>query len=156
MRERQERLKAIKRIIRETRIDSQERLLHHLEEDGFRVTQATLSRDLKTLRVGKQVLGNEGYFYSLPSEETSRERESNFIHDLERGFISLDFSGTLLIMRTLSGHADSVAMALDNLSIDGVLGTIAGDDTVFAALADSITREQFLDCLRRRVPTIDV
>lgn len=156
MRERQERLKTIKRIIRETRIDSQERLLRHLEAEGFRVTQATLSRDLKTLRVGKQVLGNEGYFYSLPSEETSRERESNYIHDLERGYVSLDFSGTLVIVQTLSGHADSVALALDNLAIEGVLGTIAGDDTVFVALSDSITREQFLDCLRRRVPTIDV
>lgn len=156
MRERQERLRAIKRIIRDTRIESQERLLRHLEAEGFRVTQATLSRDLKTLRVGKQVIGNEGYFYSMPSEETSRERESNYIQDLERGFISVEFSGTLAVMRTLSGHADSVALALDNLEIEGVLGTIAGDDTVFVALSDSTTRQQFLDCLRQRSPSIDV
>lgn len=156
MRERQERLKAIQRIIRETRINSQERLLRHLEAEGFRVTQATLSRDLKTLRVGKQVIGNEGYFYSIPSEETDRERESNYIHDIERGFVSLKFSGTLAVMRTVSSHSDSVALAIDNLEISGVLGTLAGDDTVFVALSDSVTREHFLECLRQRIPAIDV
>ncbi len=156
MRERQERLKAIKRIIRENRIDSQERLLKFLESEGYTVTQATLSRDLKTLKVGKQVIGNEGYFYSMPSEETQRERERNYIEDLERGFVSLDFSGTIAVIRTLSGHADSLALAIDNLDLDGVLGTVAGDDTVFVALTDTTTRQGFIDSLNERSTTIDL
>ena len=155
MRERQERLKAIKRIIKETRIESQERLLRHLETAGFHVTQATLSRDLKTLKVGKQVIGNEGYFYSMPSEEMRRERERNYVQDLERGFVSIEFSLPIAVVRTLSGHANSVALAIDNLGIGGVLGTVAGDDTVFVALSDTTTRELTLESLRTRCPDID-
>lgn len=155
MRERQKRLKAIKRIIREERIDNQEALLRHLETEGFHVTQATLSRDLKLLKVGKQAVGNEGYFYSLPSEEIRREQERNYAIDFARGYVSIDFTGTFAVIRTLNGHADSVAIAIDNLNIDAVMGTVAGDDTVFAALRDGTDREQFLEALRQRVPEFD-
>lgn len=155
MRERQQRLKAIKRIIREQRIESQETLLHHLETAGFRVTQATLSRDLKLLKVGKQAIGNDGYYYSLPSEEMRRERERSFSIDFARGYVSIDFTGVLAIIRTLNGHADSVAIAIDNLNIDAVLGTVAGDDTVFVALREETDREAFLDELRERVPDFE-
>ena len=155
MRERQKRLKAIKRIIREERIDNQELLLRNLEQDGFHVTQATLSRDLKLLKVGKQSVGNDGYFYSLPSEEIRREQERNFALDFSRGYVSLDFTGPLAVIRTLSGHADSVAIAIDSLNIEAVMGTIAGDDTVFVALREDISQEDFLDVLRSRVPEFD-
>ena len=155
MRERQKRLKTIKRIIREQRIDNQESLLRHLEKEGFSVTQATLSRDLKLLKVGKQAVGNEGYFYSLPSEELRREQERNFAMDFARGYVSLNFTGAFAVLRTLNGHADSVAIAVDNLNIDAVMGTVAGDDTVFVALREDISREAFLDALRERVPEFD-
>ncbi len=155
MRERQKRLKAIKRIIREERIDNQEVLLRSLEREGFHVTQATLSRDLKLLKVGKQAVGNDGYFYSLPSEEIRREQERNFALDFSRGYVALDFTGALAVIRTLNGHADSVAIAIDNLNIEAVMGTVAGDDTVFVALREDISREHFLDVLRARVPEFD-
>ncbi len=155
MRERQLRLKTIRKIIREHRIDSQEHLLQHLEEQGFRVTQATLSRDLKLLKVGKQAVGNDGYFYSLPSEEMRRERERSYSIDFARGYVSIDFTGTLAVIRTLNGHADSVAIAIDNLNIEAVLGTVAGDDTVFVALREEISREDFLKDLRARVPEFE-
>ncbi|MFW5693974.1 MAG: arginine repressor [Alkalispirochaeta sp.] len=155
MRERQKRLKAIKRIIREERIDNQEVLLRSLEREGFHVTQATLSRDLKLLKVGKQAVGTDGYFYSLPSEEIRREQERNFALDFSRGYVSLDFTGPLAVVRTLNGHADSVAIAIDNLNIDAVMGTVAGDDTVFVALREDISREDFLSTLRARVPEFD-
>lgn len=155
MRERQKRLKAIKHIIREERIDSQETLLHRLEDENFHVTQATLSRDLKLLKVGKQAVGNEGYFYSLPSEEIRREQERNFAIDFARGYVSVDFTGNLAVLRTLNGHADSVAIAIDNLNIDAVMGTVAGDDTVFVALREDIPREDLLNQLRARVPEFE-
>ncbi len=155
MRERQKRLKAIKRIIREERIDNQESLLRRLETEGFHVTQATLSRDLKLLKVGKQAVGNDGYFYSLPSEEIRREQERNFAIDFARGYVSLDFTGAFAVIRTLNGHADSVAIAIDNLNIEAVMGTVAGDDTVFVALREDISRESFLNTLRDRVPEFD-
>lgn len=155
MRERQKRLKVIKRIIREHRIESQEALLRRLESEGFKVTQATLSRDLKLLKVGKQAVGNEGYFYSLPSEEVRREQERNYAIDFARGYVSVDFTGNFAVLRTLNGHADSVAIAVDNLNIDSVMGTVAGDDTVFVALRDGTDREGFLERLRERVPEFD-
>lgn len=155
MRERQKRLKTIKRIIREERIDNQEALLRSLEREGFHVTQATLSRDLKLLKVGKQAIGSDGYYYSLPSEEIRREQERNYAIDFSRGYVSLDFTGSLAVIRTLNGHADSVAIAIDNLSIEAVMGTIAGDDTVFVALREDISREAFLTALRSHVPEFE-
>jgi transcriptional regulator of arginine metabolism len=155
VRERQKRLKTIKRIIREERIDNQEALLRSLEREGFHVTQATLSRDLKLLKVGKQAIGSDGYFYSLPSEEIRREQERNYAIDFSRGYVSLDFTGSLAVIRTLNGHADSVAIAIDNLSIEAVMGTIAGDDTVFVALREDISRETFLAALRSHVPEFE-
>ena len=155
MGKRQQRLEAIRRIIRESTIDSQENLLDLLADNGYRVTQATLSRDLKLLKVRKQAVGNEGYFYSFPSEEMRRERERSYSIDFARGYVSVDFAGALAIIRTLNGHAGTVAIAIDNLNIEAVLGTVAGDDTVFVALREDIDRETFLDDLRDRVPDFE-
>jgi transcriptional regulator of arginine metabolism len=155
VRERQKRLKVIKDIIRSERVDNQENLLKALEQRGYHVTQATLSRDLKLLKVGKQAVGNDGYFYSLPSEEIRREQERNYALDFLRGYVSLDFTGPFAVVRTLNGHADSVAIAIDNLNIDAVLGTVAGDDTVFVALRQGTDGDGFLSVLRRRVPEFE-
>jgi transcriptional regulator of arginine metabolism len=129
-------------------------LLKYLKSEGFSVTQATLSRDLKLLKVGKISEGNDGYYYTLPTEEELRESRHNYAADLKRGFISLDFSGNLAIMRTLTGHADTVGIALDNLGIDQIMGTIAGDDTVLIVMREGTTREKFRSELRERVPEI--
>ncbi len=155
MRERQQRLTAIKRVIRNEKIESQEQLLYFLEQEGFRVTQATLSRDLKLLRVGKQAQETGESYYALPTEETRRERELGYVEDFRRGYVSLDYSPPLAVVRTLTGHADSVAIAIDNLNISAVLGTVAGDDTVFVALREGTSRESFLATLRERVPDLE-
>ncbi len=152
MKDRAERLRAIRRIIKEYRITSQELLLNHLKEEGYSVTQATLSRDLKLLKVGKVSEGSGGYCYALPSEEQMRESEMNYLQDLRRGFISVEFSGNLAIVRTVTGHADTVGIALDNLGIEDILGTVAGDDTVLVVLREDTTREHFLRDLDGRVP----
>lgn len=155
MKDRQVRLKAVKRIIRQHRINSQEILLSYLQREGFRVTQATLSRDLKLLKVGKVSEGEEGYYYTLPSEDERRESEKSFTQDLQRGYVSIDFSHNLAIIRTLPGHADTVALALDNLGIEGILGTIAGDDTVMLVLGEDVEHSTVLASLRRRVPDLE-
>jgi transcriptional regulator of arginine metabolism len=148
-------LKAIKRIIRAHKINSQENLLGFLREEGFHVTQATLSRDLKLLKVGKQSEGTNGYFYTLPSEEERREAERNYVLDFQRGYVSLEFSGSLAVVRTLNGHADSVAIALDNMGIQEILGTVAGNDTVLVVVREGIDRDQFIEILRERVPDFE-
>lgn len=155
MKERSQRLKAIRTIIRTNRVSSQESLLSFLDKEGFSVTQATLSRDLKFLKVGKISEGAEGYYYTMPSEEERRESEKSYIQDFLRGFTGMDFSGNLGVIRTLPGHADSVALAVDNLGLGDVIGTIAGDDTVLLVLREGSSKEEFLEELRARIPELE-
>lgn len=155
MKERQIRLAAIKRIIRDNRIRSQERLLKFLEQEGFSVTQATLSRDLKLLKVGKISEGAEGYFYTIPSEEERRESEQSYIQDVRRGYVSVEVSANVAVVRTLTGHADSVGFALDNLNIAEILGTVAGNDTVIAVLKEGTSKADLLAKLQEKVPELE-
>jgi transcriptional regulator of arginine metabolism len=156
MKERLARLKAVRKVIKTYRIESQETLLGHLEKEGFLVTQATLSRDLKLLKVGKISDGHNGYVYSLPGEDEMQETERTYIHDFLRGYISIDWSGNLVVIKTYSGHSDSVALAVDNLGLDDVMGTISGrDNTVFVALREGITGEEFLAHMKESIPEID-
>ncbi len=113
MKERLERLKVVKTLIKAHRIDSQETLLQLLAEAGYSVTQATLSRDLKYLKVGKLADGQTGYYYTVPSEEERKESEKHYIQDFLRGYVSIDWNDALIVVRTFSGHSDSVALAID-------------------------------------------
>ncbi|AEJ62309.1 arginine repressor, ArgR [Spirochaeta thermophila DSM 6578] len=154
MKGREERLKLIRQIIRSSRVRSQEELLERLAAYGHRITQATLSRDLKLLKVGKVAEGENGYYYILPGEnETEGEVGNNFVQDFIRGFRSLEFSGNLAVIRTLPGHANSVAFALDTFQIPSLLGTVAGDDTIIAVLKEGTSREAFLETLSRYIPS---
>jgi len=153
--DRTKRLSAIERIIGTERVRSQEELLRLLEQEGFSVTQATLSRDLKLLKVGKVSEGESGYYYTLPPEADSRDGERNYIQDIRRGYMTVQFNGNVGILRTISGHADSVALAIDGLEFEEVLGTVAGDDTIIIVLAPSATPEDFRETIRRRVPGLE-
>jgi transcriptional regulator of arginine metabolism len=129
-------------------------LLGHLKQQGFSVTQATLSRDLKVLKVGKVSEGPGGYYYTLPTEEELRESEQNYVLDLRRGMLSVEFSGNLGIIHTMPAHADTVAIALDSLSIQEILGTIAGDDTVLIVLREGVTADAMRSVLTDLVPEL--
>ncbi len=154
MRERAERLRRVRDIIKEHRITSQEMLLGHLKRQGFNLTQATLSRDLKVLKVSKVSEGSSGYYYTLPTEEELRESEQNYVLDLKRGMLSMEFSGNLGIIHTMPAHADTVAIALDNLSMSEILGTIAGDDTVLVVLRAGADSADFAAELISLVPEL--
>ncbi|MFP4429939.1 MAG: arginine repressor [Spirochaetaceae bacterium] len=155
MKERQQRLQLIKRILKEQRITSQEQLLGFLQREGFNVTQATLSRDLKLLKVGKVSAGAEGYAYTLPSEEERRESERSYVEDFQRGYVSFALSGSVAVVRTLTGHADSVAIALDNLGVPQILGTVAGNDTVLAVVREGTTKAALLSALRGKIEDLE-
>jgi len=156
MKERPDRLQAIRRIIRENRIESQETLLETLAKMGYMVTQATLSRDLKTLKVGKISDGRKGSFYTLTRGEMPPEEAKSYIQDFLRGFVSIDTSSNIGVIRTLPGHANSVALALDQLDFPEILGTIAGDDTVFLVMRDGTGKGDLLAALHRRIPDMEV
>ena len=99
MKERSGRLKAIRKLIKANKIESQEKLLNLLTEEGFEVTQATLSRDLKLLKVGKIADGRDGYVYTLPTEEERQESERVFAQDFLRGYISIEYSGNIVVIK---------------------------------------------------------
>jgi transcriptional regulator of arginine metabolism len=153
---RRERLKTILKLLRNNRVESQEELLGLLESEGIAITQATLSRDLKLLKVSKVGAGSEGYFYAVPSDDEVRRHEEIHGQDFMRGYISIDWNDHLIVIKTYSGHSAPVALALDNMGLEGVLGTIAGqDNVVFAALRGGYSGEDFLRDLRTRIPELD-
>ena len=154
MKDRLARQKAIKRQIRNNHVSNQEDLLAQLHKEGFDVTQATLSRDLKSLRVGKIYDGVSGYYYAIPSEEQVKESMKQYTQDLLRGWLSIQFSRNLGVVKTLAGHADSVAIALDNMDIKELLGTVAGDDTIILVLEESADSDQLFADLVKKVPEI--
>lgn len=155
MKERTTRLKAIKKLIKNNRIKSQEELLGHLLKEGFEVTQATLSRDLKLLKVGKLSDGHAGYVYTLPGEDEKGENEELFVQDFLRGYVSIEWNATTIVIKTFSGQANSVANALDSLNLEEILGTVAGDNCIFASLREGISGEQFLKVLKKHIPNLD-
>lgn len=155
VKERLARLKAIKRLIKNNRIASQDELLTYLQRDGFDVTQATLSRDLKLLKVGKVSDGNASYVYALPSDEERAEGEQILVQDFLRGYVSIDWSGNIVVIKTFGGHADSVSNALDCMNMDEILGTVAGDNCIFACLREGVTGKQFMNALKQRIPDIE-
>ena len=155
MKQRYGRLTAIKDLIKKNKIDNQDTLLNLLKEEGFDVTQATLSRDLKALKVGKISDGWSGYYYSLPEHDLVAESEKSYIQDVRRGVVSIEFSGNVGVVKTRSGHANSVALALETLSLPEILGTLAGDDTVLIVLREGVTKEDLLESFKSRIPEAD-
>ncbi|MCY1151407.1 MAG: arginine repressor [Sphaerochaetaceae bacterium] len=154
MRERHTRLNLVKELIKNNRIDNQDTLLEMLKKEGYSVTQATLSRDLKMLKVGKISDGWSGYYYALPENDLISESEKSYIQDVRRGILSIEFSGNFGVIKTRSGHANSVAIALDVLAIPEILGTLAGDDTIFVILREGMSKEDLQESFKNRIPDI--
>jgi transcriptional regulator of arginine metabolism len=157
MKERFERLKTVRNLIKAHRIDSQETLLQLLQEAGYTVTQATLSRDLKYLKVGKVSDGHSGYYYTVPSDEERRESERHYIQDFMRGYVAIDWNTSVAVVRTFSGHSDSVALAIDNMGLEEVLGTISGrDNMVFIALREGSTGDDLVVAMKKKIPELEI
>jgi len=140
------------KLIKEEEIQTQDELSDRLREEGFDVTQATVSRDIKQLKLVKISTQGGEYRYSLPS---TLRKNDNLTSRTERMFkdslISIDYSENIIVIKTLSGLAQGIASLLDNIKLDKVIGTIAGDDTILmiikpkSAVLDVIVRlESFL------------
>lgn len=155
MRQRHNRLTVVKELIKSNRIDNQDTLLEMLKGEGYTVTQATLSRDLKMLKVGKISDGWSGYYYALPDNDLISESEKSYIQDVRRGILSIEFSGNFGVIKTRPGHANSVGIALDVLALPEILGTLAGDDTIFVILREGMNKEDLQDSFKTRIPEIE-
>jgi len=142
MKNKRERLSVISEVLRMQVIGSQEELLDILRAKGYDVTQATLSRDLKVLKVAKTPLSNGAYKYVLPPQIKPISDELNARNFTSHGAVlNLEFSGQLAVIKTKPGYASAIAWDIDNRATDEVLGTIAGDDTILLIPREGITRE---------------
>ena len=134
---------AIIDLITNHEIDTQEELTARLREMGFNSTQATISRDIKELRLIKIASSNGGYKYSV----AENEQDSGFVPRVRNIFrecvIKVDVAQNLVVIRTITGMATAAAFALDSMKINEIVGTIAGDDTVLIILKDNPTAENF-------------
>ena len=157
MKSKNNRLDAIKMIISSKEIGSQDELLQELTQEGFQLTQATLSRDLKQLKVAKAASMNGNYVYVLPNNTMYRRMtEPHTATEMLRadGIRGIEFSGNLAVIRTRPGYASSVAYDIDNRDFDEVLGTIAGDDTILLVLREGCTRTSVINALSLVIPNI--
>ena len=136
MKKKANRLDAIKMIISSKEVGSQEELLQALAAEGFELTQATLSRDLKQLKVAKAASMNGKYVYVLPNDIMYKRVGDQSATEMlmNNGFISLQFSGNIAVIKTRPGYASSMAYDIDNRECPAILGTIAGDDTIMCAI----------------------
>jgi transcriptional regulator of arginine metabolism len=131
--------------------------LNALQKEGFKLTQATLSRDLKQLKVAKAASMSGNYVYVLPNETMyKRVSTPNSIREMMKvpGFVSINFSGNLGIIKTRPGYASSIAWNIDNSDVPEILGTIAGDDTIFIVIKEGIKHQEVVDALSDIVPNM--
>ena len=151
------RLEALRLIISSQQLGSQDELLNALQKEGFKLTQATLSRDLKQLKVAKAASISGNYVYVLPNETMyKRVSTPNSIREMMKvpGFISINFSGNMGIIKTRPGYASSIAWNIDNSDIPEILGTIAGDDTIFIVIKEGIKHQEVISALSDFVPNM--
>lgn len=149
----EDRIEIIKDIIKSQKIDSQDTLLGLLKEQGIDVTQATLSRDLKALGAIRISDGWSGYYYAFQQEEEVIPL-SDYIRDVHIGVKTIEFSGSFGVIKTRVGHANSVCAALDKIKIPEILGTVAGDDTIFVVLREGCTKEDLLESFKSKIPML--
>ena len=151
------RLEALRLIISSQQLGSQDELLNVLQKEGFKLTQATLSRDLKQLKVAKAASMSGNYVYVLPNETMYKRVSSpNSIREMMKvpGFISINFSGNIGIIKTRPGYASSIAWNIDNSDVPEILGTIAGDDTIFIVIKEGISHQHVVEALSDVVPNM--
>lgn len=153
MKNRTQRQLSIKKIISSKAIHSQEKLLAELHSQGFDLTQATLSRDLKILKVAKVPNGIHGYRYVI-SEGISTNQPLNKVNFLVDGFRDIQFSGNLAVIKTQPGYASSIAAVLDSAEPYEILGSIAGDDTILLVLREGITPGDLINSLVLIMPKL--
>lgn len=150
MKNRKERLKTISEVLKYSVIGSQEELSERLVAKGVNVTQATLSRDLKALKVSKTPLSNGMYKYTLPAQSQPISRELTQHNFTSSGaVVSLEMSGTLAVLKTKAGYASAIALDVDNRRAVEILGTIAGDDTVLIIPREGITKHEIMEVVKQ-------
>lgn len=156
MKKKADRLGTIKMIISSQEIRLQEELMQELQKEGFSVTQATLSRDLKQLKVAKAANPEGNYVYVLPNDVMYRRQTRQRVSDMlnASGFVSVDVAANIVVIHTRPGYASGMAYDIDNKKPEGVLGTIAGDDTIMMVTSSRLTKNQVMEILEKVFPNM--
>lgn len=142
----------IKEIISSEDITNQDMLLNALINKGVDVTQATLSRDIKELKIIKAPTSRGNYAYQLA--DTIVSMPETMISLSSFGFLSIEFSGLLAVIKTRPGYAMAIAGEIDSKANQTILGTVAGDDTILLIPKDNISREEVLLSLSSFIPNM--
>jgi transcriptional regulator of arginine metabolism len=144
--------KAIREAIENNEIPHQDALRSILEDKGFRVTQATLSRDIKELKIVKAPVSLGGYAYRLPDSPADKEETPTGLQGF--GSVTIEFSGNMAVIKTRPGYAMAIAGEIDRKAPSVIVGTVAGDDTILLILRGNVDRKQVLAALLRFIPEI--
>jgi len=129
----------VRRLLKTRKIRSQEMLLEQLKKQGFKCTQATLSRDLKFLGVARMTDPRGGYFYSIPSNKARISPDASIGKLALNGLVNITFAQNLALLKTRPGYASTIAALLDQANLYEIAGTIAGDDTVLIIPRDGVS-----------------
>lgn len=157
MKNRKQRVEYMVDLIKNQCIGSQEELARLLEEAGYPVTQATLSRDLKMLKTTKIPTDRGGYMYILPDSNSLKDRllasgQLPINANYQSGFVSLTFSRNIAVIKTRNGYAAGLAYDIDMSNAPEILGTIPGSDTIIAILREDVTHEKARAVFARLLP----
>ena len=157
MKEKDYRLEALRLIISSQQLGNQAELREALRKEGFNLTQATLSRDLKQLKVAKASTINGGYVYVLPNEtmykRVTTPTTAREIMEIP-GLVNIHFAGNMGVIKTRPGYASAIAWNIDCANITSILGTIAGDDTIFIVIKEGTSQRALINALSEVVPNI--
>lgn len=138
----------IMEIITTSNVETQEQLLQELQAAGFTCTQATISRDIKELRIVKELTSLGTYRYTSAAREVTNTFSSRLNTIFRECVTSYDYAQNIIVIHTLPGLANAAASALDAMSRSVVLGTLAGDDTVIAIMRDTNSAAAFCGEIR--------
>ncbi|MBQ7504183.1 MAG: arginine repressor [Ruminococcus sp.] len=130
-------------LINDYSIETQEELLTRLKEKGYNVTQATVSRDIKELRLLK-TLSSDGKYRYTSYKKSSVDKNSSISGFINSSVISVKAAQNMVVIKTLAGMANAICASIDSYDYKGIVGTIAGDDTIFIVCSDSEQADEFV------------
>jgi transcriptional regulator of arginine metabolism len=134
-------------IIKNNDVETQEELTAYLQQEGFAVTQATVSRDIRELKLTKIAMDNGRQKYAVIADAES-DLMDKYVRVLREGFINADMAGNLVVVKTVSGMGSAVGAAVDAMKLDKVVGSIAGDDTLLLVIRTEDDARNIVEHLR--------
>ena len=132
------------KIIQSMDVETQDQLLEELRARGYNTTQATISRDIKELRMVKELSKNGGYRYTMAERKPSTAVDTRLRTIFKEGVVSAEAAQNLVVVRTMPGLASAACSALDGMEIEGMVGSLAGDDTGVLIMRDNASAQQFI------------